>query len=47
MVYSVIKFRKYKLSKAKGWVGKEGGGAIIFGPKPGYCITVLRELTLV
>ena len=23
--YSVLKFRKYKLSKAKGWVGKEGG----------------------
>ena len=29
--YSIIKFRKYKLSKAKGWVGKEGG------PNPGYC----------
>ena len=23
--YSVIKFRKLKFSKAKGWVGKEGG----------------------
>ena len=23
--YSVIKFRKYKLGKAKGWVGKERG----------------------
>ena len=25
--YSVLKFRKYKSSKAKGWVGKEGGEA--------------------
>ena len=29
-VYSVIKFRKYKLSKAKGWVRKEGGGGYNF-----------------
>ena len=21
-------------------MGKEGGGAIIFGPKPGYCLTI-------
>ena len=29
-VYSVIKFRKYKLSKAKGCAGKEGGGGYNF-----------------
>ena len=28
--YSVIKFRKYKLSKAKGWVGMAGGGGYNF-----------------
>ena len=30
MAYSVIKFRKYNFSKAKGWVGKEGKGAIFW-----------------
>ena len=28
--YSVTKFRKYKFSKAKGWVVKEGGGGYNF-----------------
>ena len=38
MAYTVIKLKKYKLSKAKVWVGKEGGGVYIFFlPKPGYC----------